>query len=433
MADDLSSAPSTGGSEPVSSSAGASSTPSSSDAPATESKAPSAREAISRAMEAVGRAPGETDRAAAVLKDGPGADERLDADHAKAGEDAARAAETEAERSERARRGWETRRENADKAKATEAQTKTITEAVKAAIPGQPPAEQPAAQTQTPVATKYAAPPKRFAGLGEGDWDKVPETVRGEIDRTIRNLEDGHLKYKESADRYAELAEFEQMSQEYYKQPLKETMKNYAELDRLLHTKPLEAFERLASSMTYEGEDGKTYNWTLKQLAQHIVDQDQDTFTSPTSDLERKLETALQKIEQLEKGHNQVRETEVEQRKQTIAQKIQSFASEAPRYQELEGKILSVLKSDLIERTGDPLADLKAAYEVAERLNPAPSLKPPAPEIPASDPAAQRQKGSASVSGAPGSGSSLATRKPAATSNRDAIKMALRQSGIASS
>lgn len=427
---DLSSAPSTGGGETA--------TPSNDapPSPATEAKAPSAREAISRAMSAVGTGPNETNKAAAVLKDGPGADDRLTEDHDLAVEKAASDQQAQSEASERARKGWETRRENAEKAKESEQQTKAITEAVKAAVPRpEQKAETPAAPEKPAVESKYKTAPKRFAGLAEGDWDKVPETVRGEIDRAISNLEQGHLKYKESADKFAELTEYEQLSQEYYKQPLKETMKNYADLDRLLHTKPLEAFERLANSMTYQGEDGKTYNWTLKQLAQHILDQDQDTFQNPNSELERKLDVALKKIDAFERGQIQHSETQAEQRKQSIGQQIQNFATskDAPRYAELEGKIISILKSDLIDKTGDPLTDLKAAYEMAERLNPAPSLKPPAPEIPASDPAAQRQKGSASVSGAPGSGSSPAIRKPAATSNRDAIRQALRQAGVATS
>ena len=152
----------------------------------------------------------ETDRAAMVLKEGAGAEERA--------EEAAQAA---SEASERAKKGWETRRENAKAAEAPKPeQAAPQTEAAK---PVEPPK----------VETKYPAPPSRFKIAAE-DWAKVPESVKAETDRALREMENGFGKYKENAERWAELQEYERLAREHYNAPLKDVMGHYAKLDEAL-------------------------------------------------------------------------------------------------------------------------------------------------------------------------------------------------------
>ena len=69
--------------------------------------------------------------------------------------------------------------------------------------------------------------------------------------------------------------------------------------------------------------------------------------------------------------------------------------------------------------------DLSEAYQLAERLNPAPVAAPvlAAPAAILQDPAAQTRQGSLSVTGAPGNGSDPAFRKPS-PSIRDSIRNA---------
>ena len=417
---DLATAPQTGASE-ASTPAQADTGPAPSSSPSNEgakSPALSTREAISKAMEAVNARPAnETERATAVLREGAGADERLDAERAANAEKG----ETASEASERAKRGWETRRANAEKP----AETKP--EPVKAEAPAQP--AQPVAPKPEP--SKYQ-PPSRLAPEAKAAWDAAPEPLRAEVVRMHDELTAGLTKYKTEAERFAPLADYEKRSQEVYKQPLADTLKNYVEMDELLASDPLAGLERIVSSMQpWTDEQGKQHPWTLKTLAQYVVEQEGvDNFDNNVNrDLERKLDAAMKKIENLEKGFTQTRETETQQRQKSITAQIEKFASEAPRYAELETHIVKLLKSDLIDRTGDPALDLKAAYELAERLNPAPSLKPPAPDLPAPDPAAQTRRGSASVSGAP-SGSNPG-RQPVPETNRDAIKKAFATMGIA--
>lgn len=441
MADDLSAAPQTGASEPVSAPAETASAPAS-ESPKTEGKPLSGREAAQRAIsEVMAKAPGERDRAAAVLKEGVGADDRLDASHKDAVTEATEAEKAASEASERVRKGWETRRANQEQAKVDQKQAETITEAVKAAIP--PPVETPAVEAAppaTPTETKFKEPPQRFAPPAKAEWEKVPESVRAEIDRALSENEKGIQKYKASAERFEELAEYDQLSQQYYKQPLKETLKNYAELDRGLANPEtnLATLERLVSGMKYVGTDGQTYNWDMRQLAEYVLQQGEqgvDTFQNPQADLQRKLDDALARLDRFEKGQSE-RETQRQQQEreratQTIQERINEFATQNPRFNELWEDVELELHNPRFEAGKDPIHRLQKAYEKVAQLKPAPSLSPPAPDLPAQDTAAQTRRGTASITGAP-SGSTPAGKRQVASSPREAARMALSKMGLGS-
>lgn len=440
MADDLSAAPSMGASEPAPASVDTGSAPSSaSDAPKSESKPLSGREAAQRAIsEVMAKAPGETDRAAAVLKEGVGADDKLDANHKDAVDQVTAAEKAANEASERVKRGWETRRANMEQAKAEERTAEQISEAVKAAVP--PPAEKAAEPTPAQVETKHPEAPKWMTKQSAAEWQKLPEVVREEVVKRSEAFDKGIQQYKEGAERWTDLAEYAQMSEQYYKQPLKDTLKNYAQLDRDLSNPEtaLGALEKIVSGMKYQAEDGNTYNWDLPQLAQFILDQNErgvSSFQNPQADLQRKLDDALSRLDRFEKGQTDYETQRVQQERErstrTIESQIETFAKANTRFDELFPDMEMILSSPKFQKSGDPVADLKSAYEKAERLNPAPSLSPPAPALPAQDTAAQTRRGTASITGAP-SGSTPAGKRVVASSPREAARMALSKMGMGS-
>lgn len=436
MADDLPAAPQTGASEPVSapaSDAGSSAKPA-------ESKAPSTREALKEAMRTVeARSPSETDKASAVLKDGAGADEALsDADRKAKGEASDTIAKNEAA-AERAKKGWETRRENQKAAEATDKQAETIGKVVgekvaEAVKPADKAPEKAAESEAKPVETKYKEAPSRFAPTAKAEWEKTPEPVKAEIDRSIKELESGLQKYKANAERFDELAEYVELSQKHYNQPLKETLKHYADLDRGLADPKtnLATLERLVSNMKYQGTDGQMYNWDLPQLAQFILDQNEqgvESYQDPQADLKRELADMKKQLSEFQNGFKQQRETERERTTQTLQEQITEFATQNSRFDELWEDVELELHNPKFAAGKEPLQRLKLAYEKVERLNPAPSLAPPAPAIAAPDVAAQTRKASASVTGAPGAGSNPA-KKPVPSSSRDALKAAFAAKGL---
>jgi hypothetical protein len=442
MADDLSAAPQTGSSEPVSAPAQAETT----SAPAPEAsksadKPLSGREAASRALsEVMARAPGELDRAAAVLKEGRGADDRLDVSHTEALDSAKAAEKAATDAAERARKGWETRRANQEQAKAEERTAEQVSEAVKAALPQQQPV--PASETKpATIETKHPDAPKWMTKQSAAEWAKLPEVVREEVVKRSEAFDRGITQYKESADRWSELTEYEQMSREYYGQPLKDTLNRYVELDRGLGNPDtqLATLERLVSQMKYTAVDGNQYNWDMPTLAQYVLEQSQqgvDSFQNPQADLQRELADVKKQLAEFKTGFSE-RETQRQQQERErstnmLQEQIADFANKNERFHELYEQIEVELHNPRFEAGKDPIHRLTKAYEKVAKLNPSPSLSPPAPDLPAQDAAVQSRRGTASITGAP-SGSTPAGKRPVASSPREAARMALSKLGMGSS
>jgi conjugal transfer/entry exclusion protein len=441
MDDDLSAAPSMGASEPAPAPAQADTTSApASEAPKSADKPLSGREAASRALsEVMARTPGEMDKAAAVLKEGRGADEKLDANHKDAVAKATDAEKIANEASERVKRGWETRRANAEQAKADERTAEQVSEAVKAALPEQQPAPTPEAKPAQ-VETKHPDAPKWMTKQSASEWQKLPEVVREEIVKRSEAFDRGFAEVKAKADRLDELREYEEMSEQYYQQPLKDTLKHYADLDRNLNNPDtqLATLEKLVSGMKYEAIDGNVYKWDLPSLAAYIVEQSQqgvESFQNPQADLQRELADVKKQLAEFKNGFSE-RETQRQQQERErstnmLQEQIAEFANKNDRFNELYEQIEVELHNPRFEAGKDPIHRLTKAYEKVAKLNPTPSLSPPAPDLPAQDAAVQSRRGTASITGAP-SGSTPAGKRPVASSPREAARMALSKMGMGS-
>lgn len=439
MADDLSSAP-TGGSEPVIASGtgdSAPAAPATPAAPSTEAKSDkplSNRDAIRQALAAVEtRQPNETEKAVAVLKEGAGADDKLATDRRSAAERAI--AETEASNAaaERARKGWETRRANQEKAEADTAQAAQIDKAVSEKVAEKVAQTQPEAKpADTPATeTKHPEAPKWMTKQAAGEWAKLPEVMREEIVKRSEAFDQGITKYKQSADRWTELESYEKLSQEAYGRPLKETLEVYIEIDKGLTSDPLGTIEKKIL---------KPMGFTLRQVAEHVMGQEPadadataNELRQEIAELKRTLSTVTSDLTARQKAEAAQREQEAQQRQSNVLSQVEQFAKDNARFDELFPDMEMFLSSPKFEPQLEGIARLKAAYERAERLKPAPSFSPPAPDIPAPNSAAQTRAGTASVSGAPGSGSNPTVKKPVPANNREAIRAAMSRVGLAHS
>jgi len=425
MADDLSSAP-TGGSEVAS--------VDSAPAPAPEAKTDkplSNRDAIRQAMAQVEtRQPNETEKAAAVLKEGAGADDQLVTDRRSAAEKAIADTEATSAAAERAKKGWETRRANQEKTEAETAQAaqidKAVAEKVKeatAATEAAKPVETKPAEAK-PIDTKHPDAPKWMTKQAAGEWAKLPEVMREEIVKRSEAFDKGITQYKQSADRWTELEEYEKLSQDAYKRPLKETLETYIEIDRGLSTDPLG---------TIEEKILKPMGYTLRQVAEHVMGQEPTDSGSEIAELRKTVADLNRQLSSVTTDITTRQKQEAQQRQTNVLTQVETFAKENARFDELYADMETFLSSPKFEPQMEGIARLKAAYERAERLNPAPSFSPPAPDIPAPNSAAQTRAGTASVSGAPGPGSNPVAKKLVPSTNRDAIRQALGRVGLAHS
>jgi hypothetical protein len=122
---------------------------------------------------------------------------------------------------------------------------------------------------------------------------------------------------------------------------------------------------------------------------------------------------------------NQQREEET--RLQQVAQKfIEPFKTDHPRYDELEGDIAFFLNSGKISSSLSEHERLEAAYDMAERINPAPKFAANEPGTQAFAPRPLDPAGQKSVTGSPTPG--LSTTRPPSKDDAKDLDAILRRS-----
>jgi hypothetical protein len=187
-------------------------------------------------------------------------------------------------------------------------------------------------------------------------------------------------------------------------------MTRYTNLERTLLSDPLKGIEQVCD---YAGI-------SLRQLAAHVMGQKPEEAQSQTDTTIRDLRQMVARLEQQITG---VTTNIQQQHVAKVDAQVQEFAASHPRFEELAEDVAFFLKSGKTK-------DLAEAYELAERMNPAPATTvSAAPQTrTAPDPQAQTLKGQKSVSGAPSAGSDPATKR-ASTSIKDSLRRAVAQAG----
>lgn len=263
-------------------------------------------------------------------------------------------------------------------------------------------------------------PPRNFLPRAREEWGNTPDAVRSEVHRLVQNFENGKAQYEEDRTFRKELREFEDMAKASGT-TVKQAIENYVAIDQQLRQNPVAALERILHSVGI----------TPQQYAQHVLGQAQQQAQNPNhapmQQMQRQIEQMAQTIQQLTQGSQQDREAaRLAEVQRTI---IEPFKASHPRYEELSGDIAFFLNSDKIPSTLSEHQRLETAYDMAERINPAPhqaaqtrlTAAPPQKPI---NPAGDR-----SIKGTPIPGTNLAGDK-GKLSPRDAIRAAAAEHGI---
>jgi hypothetical protein len=264
-------------------------------------------------------------------------------------------------------------------------------------------ASQTAEQSQNPD-----EPPARLSAEAKAQWSALPPAVKADVHRTIREMQGGIEKYRTEATRWqTDVAPYETLAQQYG-MDIKGVLADYEGMARMMATDPVQVFDTLA----------KRHGFTLQDVAANVLGQDLDEYAKQTS----------QEIARLQQENMELKrqtQTYTQRQQQEVQSFITDFAVKNPRYSELEPQIAGILRSGLVTAT-EPRLRLQEAYEIADRLKPAPRTAP-APQNPAI--ADQTRKGQLSITGAPGSGSNPANRKTPASA-REALDRAFDQYGL---
>jgi len=252
--------------------------------------------------------------------------------------------------------------------------------------------------------SKVAEPPARFSAEAKAAWKDAPESVRGEAQRAVRELEHG-LQQKDQQLR--PLEPFIKMAREQGT-TVDAALRNYVGMEQMLRKDPRQGLMTLAQNM----------GMTPQQMAGYLTGQPQQKGQQDPRD--QQIIALTQQVRQMQQQFGQVNGTIQEQRQQAVLNQVQQFAADKPRFDELAPEIARMIETGYA-------SDLSDAYEKADRMNPAPAPVPQPTAAPA--PPAQTRP-ARSVTGAPTAGSNPGTRKSSQT-RTEALSRAFRSAGLA--
>jgi len=259
---------------------------------------------------------------------------------------------------------------------------------------GQPDAQAEAApKDDKPPVAKDA--PARFSADAKASWEKTPEPVRAEVQRAMREMEQGIQQYKERVeplDRYFQMADKHGVK-------LEAALERYVNMETMLAQDPVRGFTEVARNM----------GLSPQQVAQMLMGQQPGKGDARDTEINQ----LRQQVQQLQQGYGQVQQSFQQQREQAVMSEIDKFAAEHPRFEELADEMARMLSTGYAE-------DMPDAYEKADRLRPAPA---PQQETAAPSPPAQTRPAK-SLTGAPSPGSNPATRRAPSKSPREALARA---------
>jgi hypothetical protein len=248
-------------------------------------------------------------------------------------------------------------------------------------------------------------PPAQFLPRAKEKWATVDPDIQGEVHRMRENYEKGIEAAREDREFRKSVRQYEEMATQAGT-TLAGALENYVRIDRELRTNPENALKSILASI----------NMTPESYAQHVMGQVQQRQQNPQAYAQSQQTQSLQQeIQALKSQLQQVTQMTQEQQEQARLEAVTQnviapFIEEHPRYHELEGDIAFFLNSGKIPSNLSERERLEAAYDMAERINPAGHAS--TEQLTAAQ-NAQRPKnpaGSKSVKGSPSYGASVPTR-----------------------
>lgn len=286
---------------------------------------------------------------------------------------------------------------------------------------GVKPAAAPEDQVAKPSEGKVPEPPARFLPKAREVWANTPNPVKAEIARWEREHAAEAETHRAAKQFHEELREYDELAKSTGT-TVKEALASYVELEQSFARDPEGTLPRLLQKVNMNPMQAvlavlKSAGATPQQFAEHVrlnpgqyqgqAMQPQRQPAQPAPD--PMASRALQEVHQLK---------EQLVRQDVYTSVVAPFAAEHPRYEELQEPIVKILKSGMVPESMGLIERLEVAYDMAERLNPAPyreaSEADPARPTPPVNPVA----GKKSIKGAPTGGKAPAMRTP---SIRDAL------------
>ena len=280
------------------------------------------------------------------------------------------------------------------------------------AIEGQPATETPPAAKPEPGSIHEA--PARFDAAAKAEWANAPESVKGAVHRTVREMEAG---LEEHRQRWEPIKRYDDMAKQYGTD-LPSALDRYVAMDTMLS-------EDLAQGIDSIIRDKTGNQMGLREFIGQLTGQQPDQSQTQN---DATIHSLRQQVTNLERQLVAVTSHIQGQTERSIETDVLSFAQDKGDFEALSSKIAEHIRAG---------KDLPAAYEAArtEMAELARSLgfvpaqtQPlsPAPTAPTLKPAGQK-----SISGAPSTGSDPASQRKDAPipSIREALKRGMARAG----
>lgn len=260
-----------------------------------------------------------------------------------------------------------------------------------------------------------AEPPARFSADAKSAWADVPNTVRAETHRALKELNEGLSRYQAMVE---PLKPYQQLA-EQHGTTVHDTLGRYVALDFALLSKTAdERMNAIASVLEYAGITPQDY--AARIMSQKPPEPQASSGDETIRDLRQEITELRTQMGGMSKSLEQRVDDE-------ISKQVSAFAADNPRLKEpeLQRMIVRLL-------TGNLAQDLKSAFDMAVRLSPEPASDP---QVPASNAAVRKpasapaRNGNLSITGAPGSGSNPARRKTPQTA-RESVDSAFASLGL---
>ena len=247
-------------------------------------------------------------------------------------------------------------------------------------------------------------PPARFLPKAKEAWINVPHSVRDDVYRMEAEHEAEKTELRKSTERYESIREFDEIAQKNGRQ-LRDSLTKVVQVEQALARNPIAGLDMILREIGPRKPDGSPLS--LYDVAQHIARQSPQEFSQTQQQMRQQEQ--LQQREQQQTGEVQQLRTELQTlQAERLAEKIiEPFKADHPRYQELQEDIAFFLKSGKIPASLSPVERLEAAYDMAERINPASksdALQTTDAPV-AAKPAPADDAGAKSIRGAPSGGS----------------------------
>lgn len=290
-------------------------------------------------------------------------------------------------------------------------------------------AEAPKPEAAQPRPTAFREAPQRFDDAAKREWEGVPESVRGAIHRTHRELEQGIEKYRGSHEKMEELREYDELAQKSGT-TIKGALDRYVAADRMLRQNPIAALEQIVGGLGLRDAQGNTV--TFRALAMAYAGQKPDQVAAQQ---DRNAVAMRNELQQLRQELAQIKQSSQQQAQIQAEAKMldvwEGFKRDNPGADALEAEIAEILKEYPGNGKKTAQQRLADAFAIARARNPdAAHTGTPLPAQAQTLPQTTREPnpdGRKSIAGAPSSGTTPGGKKKAPPSIDDALASAIRR------